>query len=186
MIRIQKIVASDATILIFILIVLIINHYLTMADVTYLTREGYLKLKEKLHDMKTRERHEIANAIAEAREKGDLSENAEYDAAKDKQGLLELEISRLEKSLLNSRIIEDDNLDTSKVYILSTVKLKDTKKNKIVSYTLVAAQEASLKDGKISIESPMGKGLLGKEVGDIVIISVPAGELEFEILEITR
>jgi transcription elongation factor GreA len=152
----------------------------------YLTKEGYKRLQDKLHEMKTRERTEIAAAIAEAREKGDLSENAEYEAAKEKQGLLEMEISKLENLLSNSRIIDDDNTDTSKVFILSTVKLKNLKDNKVFTYTLVSAQEASLKDGKISVDSPIGKGLLGKKVGDKVAIQAPVGTMEFEILEISR
>ncbi|MCS6905903.1 MAG: transcription elongation factor GreA [Bacteroidia bacterium] len=152
----------------------------------YLTREAYKRLQDRLHEMKTKERSAIAAAIAEAREKGDLSENAEYDAAKEKQGLLEMEISKLEQLLSNSRIIDDENIDTSKVFILSTVKLKNLKDNKIVSYTLVSAQEANIREGKISVDSPMGKGLLGKKVGEKVVINAPAGLMEFEILEITR
>ncbi len=157
-----------------------------MAEIYYLTKEGYDKLVQELHDLKTKERTKIAAAIAEAREKGDLSENAEYDAAKEAQGLLELKISKLEEMLINSRILSDDEIDTSKVYILSTVKLKNLIKGDIVTYTLVSQKEANLKEGKISVESPIGNGLLGKVVGDIVEIKVPAGTLKFEILEITR
>lgn len=157
-----------------------------MSETAYLTRKGYEDLKAKLHDMKTRQRGEIANAIAEAREKGDLSENAEYDAAKDAQGLLELEISKLENVLANSRIVEDENYDESKVFIMSTVTMRNTKTHKDLRYTLVSAQEANLKEGKISVESPMGKGLLGAKVGETVKIQVPAGEMEFEILDIAR
>lgn len=157
-----------------------------MAEIYYLTKEGYDKLVQELHELKTKERAKIAAAIAEAREKGDLSENAEYDAAKEAQGLLELKISKLEEMLLNSRILSEDEIDTSKVYILCTVKLKNLNKGDIVSYTLVSQKEANLKEGKISVESPIGSGLLGKKVGDIVEIKVPAGLLKFEILEITR
>jgi transcription elongation factor GreA len=157
-----------------------------MSELYYLTKEGYDKLVQELHDLKTKERAKIAAAIAEAREKGDLSENAEYDAAKEAQGLLELKISKLEEMLINSRILSDDEIDNSKVYILSTVKLKNLLKNDMVTYTLVSQKEANLKEGKISVESPIGKGLLGKMVGDVVEIKVPAGILKFEILEITR
>lgn len=157
-----------------------------MAEIYYLTKEGYDKLVQELHDLKTKERAKIAAAIAEAREKGDLSENAEYDAAKEAQGLLELKISKLEEMLLNARILSDEEIDTSKVYILSTVKLKNLTKGEIVTYTLVSQKEANLKEGKISVDSPIGKGLLGKMVGEIVEIKVPAGILKFEILEITR
>lgn len=157
-----------------------------MAEIYYLTKEGYDKLVQELHDLKTKERAKIAAAIAEAREKGDLSENAEYDAAKEAQGLLELKISKLEEMLINSRILSDEEIDTSKVYILSTVKLKNLVKGDEVTYTLVSQKEANLKEGKISVESPIGQGLLGKMVGEIVEIKVPAGTLKFEILEITR
>ncbi len=157
-----------------------------MSEIYYLTKEGYDKLVQELHDLKTKERAKIAAAIAEAREKGDLSENAEYDAAKEAQGLLELKISKLEAMLMNSRILSSEQIDNSKVYILSTVKLKNLAKGDIVTYTLVSQKEANLKEGKISVESPIGKGLLGKEVGEIVEIKVPAGTLKFEILEISR
>lgn len=157
-----------------------------MAEIYYLTKEGYDKLVQELHDLKTKERAKIAAAIAEAREKGDLSENAEYDAAKEAQGLLELKISKLEEMLINSRILSGEEIDTTKVYILSTVKLKNLSKGDEVTYTLVSQKEANLKEGKISVESPIGQGLLGKMVGEIVEIKVPAGTLKFEILEITR
>ncbi len=157
-----------------------------MSEIYYLTKEGYDKLVQELHDLKTKERAKIAAAIAEAREKGDLSENAEYDAAKEAQGLLELKISKLEEMLINSRILSDDEIDTSKVYILSTVKLKNLSQNDIFTYTLVSQREANIKEGKISVESPIGKALLGKSVGDIVEIKAPVGILKFEILEITR
>ena len=157
-----------------------------MAETMYYTREGYEKLKVELLELKTKGRTEIAKAIAEAREKGDLSENAEYDAAKEAQGLHELKIKKLEAIVANGRILDDDQIDTSKVFILSTVELKDTKNNRKVIYTLVSAKEANLKEGKISIDSPIGKGLLGKSVGNKVKIEVPAGSLEFTILKISR
>jgi transcription elongation factor GreA len=157
-----------------------------MSEIYYLTKEGYDKLVKELQELKTKERAKIAAAIAEAREKGDLSENAEYDAAKEAQGLLELKISKLEEMLMNSRILSDDEIDNSKVYILSKVKLKNLIKNDLVTYTIVSQKEANLKEGKISVESPIGKGLLGKSVGEIVEIKVPAGILKFEILEISR
>lgn len=157
-----------------------------MSDVTYLTKEGYENLKSKLTDLKGKGRSEIAAQIQRARELGDLSENAEYDAAKDAQGLLEMEISKLETILANARVITDADIDPSKVYILSKVKLKNLKINKEFSYMLVAEEEANLKQGKISVKSPVGKALLGKEVGDVVEIKVPAGAMQMEILEISR
>lgn len=157
-----------------------------MSDITYLTQEGYDKLTAKLHDLKTRGRTEIANAIQKAREMGDLSENAEYDAAKDAQGLLELEISRLEATVANARVLDNRDIDLDKAYILSTVKLKNLKLKKEISYTLVAEEEADLKSGKLSIKSPVGKAVLGKEVGDIIDVEVPAGVVKFELMEISR
>ncbi len=157
-----------------------------MSEVTYLTQEGYEKLRDELQKLKGKGRQEIARQIQKAREMGDLSENAEYDAAKDAQGLLELKISKLETIIANSRVIEDGDLDTSKAYILSTVKLKNLKNKKEMKYTLVAEQEANLKQGKISIKSPVGKAILGKSVGDVIDIKVPAGSMQFEVLEITR
>lgn len=155
-------------------------------ELTYLTQEGYDKLKAELDDLKTRGRSEIAAAIAEAREKGDLSENAEYDAAKNEQGLLELRISKLETLLLNSRVIDSSVMDSDKVYILSKVKMKNLQNNSIITYTLVAEQEANLKEGKISVKSPVGQALLGKSQGEVAEVKVPAGLLKFEILEISR
>lgn len=155
-------------------------------ELTYLTQEGYDKLKAELDDLKTRGRSEIAAAIAEAREKGDLSENAEYDAAKNEQGLLELRISKLETLLLNSRVIDSSVMDSDKVYILSKVKMKNLQNNSIITYTLVAEQEANLKEGKISVKSPVGQALLGKSLGEVAEVKVPAGLLKFEILEISR
>lgn len=157
-----------------------------MSQVSYYTEEGLKKLKNELHQMKSVERPRISQQIAEARDKGDLSENAEYDAAKEAQGLLEARIAKLETVLSNARIIDESGLDTSKVLILSTVRIKNVKMGKEMTYTLVAENEADLKSGKISVDSPIGKGLLGKKVGDVANIQVPNGTMEFEILEITR
>lgn len=157
-----------------------------MSDVSYFTREGYEKLLSELHEIKTKGRAEAAKAIAEAREKGDLSENAEYDAAKEAQGLLELKISKLETTIANARILDESGLDLSKVLVLSTVKVQNTKTKQQMTYTLVSAKEANLKEGKISVDSPIGKGLLGKSKGDKVTIQAPAGAMEFAILEISR
>jgi transcription elongation factor GreA len=157
-----------------------------MSDISYYTQEGYDNLKRELHRLKTEERTKIANQIAEAREKGDLSENAEYDAAKDAQGLLELRISQMESMLANARILDDSNMDTSKALILSKIRLKNLTNNQVVTYQLVAANEANLKEGRISVDSPIGKGLLGKSVGEKAEIQVPAGKLMFEIIEISR
>ena len=152
--------------------------------ITYMSREGYEKLKAELDVLKSVERQKVARQIAEAREKGDLSENAEYDAAKEAQGLLELKINQLEEILANARVINEADLDSSKVVILSTVKIKNPKTKKEVEYTLVSESEADLKAGKISVNSPIGQGLLGKKVGDSVVIKTPGGELNFEILDI--
>lgn len=156
-----------------------------MGKVQYYTEEGLKKLKDELQDLKTKGRIDIARQIAEARDKGDLSENAEYDAAKDAQGLLELKISKLEEIVGNARVMDNSRLDTSKVGILCTVKIKNVKNGMTVSYTLVSEEEADLKSGKISLGSPFGKGLVGKAVGEIAQIKAPAGTLEFEILDIT-
>ncbi|EMS33636.1 Transcription elongation factor GreA [Mariniradius saccharolyticus AK6] len=156
-----------------------------MGKVQYYTEEGLKKLKDELQELKTKGRIDIARQIAEARDKGDLSENAEYDAAKDAQGLLELKISKLEEIVGNARVMDNSKLDTSKVGILSTVKIKNVKNGMTVSYTLVSEEEADLKNGKISLGSPFGKGLVGKAVGEIAQIKAPAGTLEFEILDIT-
>ena len=157
-----------------------------MSKVSYYTENGLKKLREKLDHLKDVRRPQASKAIAEARDKGDLSENAEYDAAKEAQGLLELEISKLEETVANARIIDESQLDTSKVLVLSTVKIKNTSNNAVLSYKLVAASEADLAKGKISVDSPIGKGLLGKKVGDTTEITVPNGTVKFEILEITR
>ena len=157
-----------------------------MSKVSYYTKEGLKKLREELNQLKDVERPKASQAIAEARDKGDLSENAEYDAAKEAQGLLELRISKLEETLSNARIINESNIDHSKVLILSTIEVKNLSNNSIMTYTLVAESEADLGRGKISINSPIGKGLLGKKRGDKAIIPVPSGKIELEILNITR
>lgn len=142
-------------------------------------------MRAELEELKTTGRSEAAKAIAEAREKGDLSENAEYDAAKDAQGLLEAKINELEKALANARVIDESSLDTSKVTILSKIRLKNLKMNKEITYQLVSETEANLKEKKISVNSPIGQGLLGKEVGDVAEIQTPGGKMQFEILEIS-
>lgn len=157
-----------------------------MSDIRYYTEEGLKKLKDELHHMKSVERPAISQQIAEARDKGDLSENAEYDAAKEAQGMLEAKIAQLENVIANARIVDESQLDDSKVLILSKVKLKNLQNNTELTYTLVAQNEADLKSGKISVDSPIGKGLLGKEVGQIAEIAVPNGTMKFEILEIGR
>jgi len=157
-----------------------------MATINYYSPEGLQKLKDELQDLKVKGRAKAAEDLREARDKGDLSENAEYDAAKDAQGLLELKISKLEEVMGNARELDETNMDLSKVLIMSKVKLKNTKNNAVLNYTLVAEEEANLATGKISVKSPIGKGLLGKSVGDVAEITVPAGKLQFEVLEITR
>lgn len=157
-----------------------------MSKVSYYTAEGLKKLRDELEQLKGVERPKISQQIAEARDKGDLSENAEYDAAKEAQGLLELRIAKLEENLANARLIDESQLDLSKVLVLSKVKIKNLQNNKTYDYTLVAESEADLKTGKISVTSPIGKGLLGKSVGEIAYISVPNGSMKFEILEISR
>jgi len=157
-----------------------------MSEARYFTEEGLKKLREELKQLKSVERPKISQQIAEARDKGDLSENAEYDAAKEAQGLLELKISKLDLSLRNARIIDESKMDTSKVLLLSTVTIKNLKNNATMKYTLVPEEESDLKIGKISVESPIARGLLGKEVGDKVDITVPAGTIPFEVIEITR
>ena len=152
----------------------------------YLSKEGYERIEKELRDLKTRGRKETANDIAEARAKGDLSENAEYDAAKEAQGMLEKKIAELENTLATSRIIDDKNIDTSKVYILSKVTILNRKTGKEMKYTVVAPQEADFKQGKISNKSPIGLSLMGKSVGDVVEVKVPAGKLELEIKNIER
>lgn len=156
-----------------------------MSDKSYMTQEGYDKLVAELEEMKTKGREDVAKAIAEAREKGDLSENAEYDAAKDAQGMLELKINELEKALAGARVISADELDSSKVTILSKVTIKNLKTKKDMTVQIVSESEADMKTKKISVNSPIGQGLLGKEVGDVAVVQIPAGEIQFEILNIT-
>lgn len=157
-----------------------------MSQIVYVTEEGLKKLQERLNHLKKVERPKISKAIAEARDKGDLSENAEYDAAKDAQGMLELEISRAEDAVANARILDESKIDTSMITILSTARLQNLVTNKEVNYTIVAEQEADLKTGRISVSSPIGKGLLGKKKGEIAEVQVPAGILKFKVLEISR
>ena len=157
-----------------------------MSKISYYTAEGLKKLKEELNQLKDVERPKASNAIAEARDKGDLSENAEYDAAKEAQGMLEMRISKLEETLSNARVIDESQLDNSKVLVLSKVKIKNQSNGMEMDYTLVADGEADLASGKISVNSPIGKGLLGKSVGEVAQINVPSGVINFEIIEISR
>lgn len=157
-----------------------------MSKVSYYTAEGLKKLRDEIDHLKGVERPKASQAIAEARDKGDLSENAEYDAAKEAQGLLEMKIAKMEEILANARLIDESQLDVSKVLVLSKVKIKNLANNMELNYTLVAESEADLKTGKISVTSPIGKGLLGKSIGEIAEITVPNGTLKFEILDIQR
>jgi len=157
-----------------------------MAESKYYTREGLDRLRDELNHLTTIERPAISKQIAEARDKGDLSENAEYDAAKNAQGMLEMKIAKIQEEISNARIIDETKMDIKKVLILSTVKLLNLKNGSVMTYSLVPESEANLKLGKISVTSPIAKGLLGKIVGDKVEIEVPAGKLNFEIIEITR
>ncbi|MDR4987714.1 MAG: transcription elongation factor GreA [Bacteroidales bacterium] len=157
-----------------------------MNQVKYFTKEGLEKLQHELERLKSVDRPAISQQIAEAREKGDLSENAEYDAAKNEQGMLELRIAKLEETLSQARVIDESQLDVSKVSILSRVKLKNLKNNAVMEYTLVPENEADIKAGKISVSSPIARGLLGKKAGEKVEISVPAGLMTFELIEISR
>lgn len=154
--------------------------------IKYYSKEGLDNLKKELTQLTTVERAHISQQIAEARDKGDLSENAEYDAAKDAQGLLELKISKLQELIANARVLDESRLDTSKVLLFSTVKIKNTKTKQEMKYTLVPETEADIRSFKLSVTSPIAKALLGKEKGDVVPVQVPAGIMEFEILEITR
>ena len=156
-----------------------------MAGYTYMTQEGYEKLKTELDELKTVKRQEIANAIAEAREKGDLSENAEYKAAKDEQGMLEMKISQLDTKLAQVRILDASQVDASKVSLLTTVRIKNLKNDKELKYTIVPESESDIKNKKISSSSPVGEGLLGKKVGEKAEVQTPRGVIEFKILEIT-
>jgi|SRR6185437_2300216 len=157
-----------------------------MAEVAYYTKEGLENLKKELQELKTTGRANISKAIAEARDKGDLSENAEYDAAKEAQGLHEAKIAKIGEMLANARLLDESKLDTTKVLALSIVKIKNIKNGAVMSYQLVSENEADLKAGKISVSSPIAKGLLGKRVGETTEITVPAGKMEFEILEVSR
>lgn len=156
-----------------------------MVQASYMTEEGLANLKKDLDQMISVERPAISQQIAEARDKGDLSENAEYDAAKEAQGLLEMRIARLEDMIANARIIDESKIDTAQVQILNKVKIKNTKNNQQVEYMLVSESESDIKNGKISVATPIAKGLLGKKVGDVVDITVPSGLMSFEILEIS-
>jgi transcription elongation factor GreA len=157
-----------------------------MSQITYVTEGGLKKLKDELHFLKTKERASISRQIAEARDKGDLSENAEYDAAKDAQGLLELKISKLEEVISNARVVDESQLDNSKVLILCKVTIKNTKTGQKMTYTLVPENEADLKLARLSINSPISKGLLGKKVGEVADVVVPSGKMQFEIVDISR
>ena len=156
-----------------------------MAQTSYMTEEGLANLKKDLERMISEERPAISQQIAEARDKGDLSENAEYDAAKEAQGLLEMRIAKLEDMIANARIIDESKIDTAQVQILNKVKIKNTKNNQQVEYMLVSESESDIKNGKISVATPIARGLLGKKVGDVVDIKVPSGLMSFEILEIS-
>lgn len=157
-----------------------------MAQISYYTEEGLKKLNEELDYLKNVERANVSAQIAEARDKGDLSENAEYDAAKEAQGLLELKISKLETIVANARVVDESQLDTSKALIFSKVKIKNIANKMVMEYTLVSEKEANLKEKRISVDSPIGNSLLGKSVGDVVEVQVPTGKVNFEILEISR
>ncbi len=157
-----------------------------MTETKYFTEEGLQKLKDELEQLISVERPNISQMIAEARDKGDLSENAEYDAAKDAQAMLELKISKLQELLISARVIDESKMDVSKVLLFSKVKIKNTKNGTVMGYTIVPEKEADIKAGKISVNSPIAKGLLGKTVGDKAEITVPAGKVEFEIVEVTR
>ena len=157
-----------------------------MSKVSYYTEEGLKKLRDELRQLKDIERPNASRAIAEARDKGDLSENAEYDAAKEAQGMLEMKIAKLEETLAGARLIDESQLDTSKALVLSTVKIKNQTNGMEMTYTLVADGEADLASGKISVNSPIGKGLLGKSVGEVAEVQVPNGVMKFDVLEISR
>lgn len=157
-----------------------------MSNVSYFTEEGLQKLKDELKHLRTVERPSISRQIGEARDKGDLSENAEYDAAKEAQGLLEMKISKLETLIGNARIVDESQLDTSKVLVLCKVKIRNVANKAMMEYTLVSEKEADIKQKKISVDSPIGKGLLGKKVGEIAEVQVPSGMMKFEIIEISR
>lgn len=153
--------------------------------ITYMTEDGYKKLKEELNELESVQRPAISKQIAEARDKGDLSENAEYDAAKEAQGLLEMKIAELKEVIASARMIDESRISTDEVQILTRVKIKNTKNNQVMTYQLVSENEANFKEGKLSVETPIAKGLLGKKVGEKAKVKVPSGEMEFEILEIS-
>ncbi|HKL03837.1 MAG TPA: transcription elongation factor GreA [Cryomorphaceae bacterium] len=157
-----------------------------MSQINYYTKEGLQRIKDELRQLKSVERPSISQQIAEARDKGDLSENAEYDAAKEAQGLLEARIAKMEDVLANARIVDESQMDNSKAFILSKVKIKNLNNNQMMVYQLVAENEADIRNKKLSVESPIGKGLLGKAVGDVAEIQIPSGLVKFEIVEITR
>ena len=157
-----------------------------MSEAKYFTEEGLKKLQDELEQLITVERPNISQQIAEARDKGDLSENAEYDAAKNAQGMLELRISKIQDKIMNARIIDESKMDSSKVLILSTVTVKNLKNNSTMKYMLVPEEESDIKKGKLSVESPIAKGFLGKKIGDKVEIQVPAGMIQFEIIDVSR
>lgn len=157
-----------------------------MSKITYMTQEGLDKMRSEMEHLISVERPRISQQIAEARDKGDLSENAEYDAAKEAQGLLELRISKMQDAVRNARVIEANQIETDKVYLLSKVKIKNLTNKTVMEYTLVSENEANLKEGKMSVESPIAKGLLGKTVGEVAEVTVPSGVMKFEILEIGR
>lgn len=157
-----------------------------MGEIKYYTEEGLKALKDELNNLMTVERKRISVAIAEARDKGDLSENAEYDAAKEQQGLLEMKIAKMQELVYNARVFDESKLDISKVLLFSVVKIKNRKLNKELEYTIVPETEADIKTLKISVTSPIARGLLGKSLGDVVEVTVPAGTMELEILEIRR
>ncbi|HOW40429.1 MAG TPA: transcription elongation factor GreA [Bacteroidales bacterium] len=156
-----------------------------MSDLIYVTEEGLKKMKDELDQLRTVERPSISKQIAEARDKGDLSENAEYAAAKEAQGMLEMKISKLEDLVARSRIIDESKIDTSTIRILSKVKIKNKTNNSVMIYQLVPESEANLKQGKIAVNSPIAQGIIGKKVGDVVQIKVPSGVIPFEIVEIS-
>jgi transcription elongation factor GreA len=153
--------------------------------VTYMTTEGYKKLVDELNELERVQRPAISKQIAEARDKGDLSENAEYDAAKDAQGMLEMKIANLKATITSARMIDESKIKTNEVQILTRVKIRNTKTNQIMSYMIVSESEANLKEGKLSVTTPISKGLLGKKVGEKATVSVPSGVMEFEVIEIS-
>lgn len=157
-----------------------------MSHINYYTEEGLKKLKNELHQLKSVERPKISQQIAEARDKGDLSENAEYDAAKEAQGLLEARIAKMEEVVANARIVDESVMDASKAYILSKVTIKNLNNGQTMEYQLVAESEADLKERKLSVDSPIGRGILGKAVGDVAEIEVPSGMVKFEVVQIRR